>query len=1288
VRIGFSLWLSVLVMVLSALAFGQVGNGTITGTVSDQAGAVIANAMIQARNVDTGVVYTGATTNAGIYTIADLPVGTYAVSATVAGFKSYTHTNLTLAATQVLSENINLEVGTAEESVTVTVESTLLKTATGELAHNVTIEQMDALPLLGIGTANSGTSGYRNPYNTLLTLPGVTGFNPSGTFTINGLGGGPSLAPALTEGMRIEGQDATSRNYGTYNYTQMAQPSVDAVQEIAYQTSNYAPEFGQAGSVVINITMRSGTNQYHGSGYDYFVNEDLDAGDPFTTSGGCDSGNGTSICSTTGGSGGKFNPRERRNDFGGTLGGPIYIPHIYDGHNRSFFFFNYEQFMETDLYGFSDTVPTAAYLAGNFSAISPIGACSACTQLGIQKTALGVPQVQIDPNGQMIFANEIFDPATRTVSASGQGYATPFPGNIIPPSRFDPAMQKLLSFVPGANNANFTGNYVVTQPGHRYSVIPAVKIDQILTPKDRLSFYYSENNTQNQFNPTLGEQDGLPNTITAARGSFITNYQERLNYDRTITPTLLLHVGVGYLHQSFVDNSPELTFNPQQQLGLNGFLVNRNFPIIAGACTTGILTATCTNATGGLQELGPYAGQLPTYEEKPTMGASVTLARGKHNYRVGADLYLEGNIGQPHPLVTLTAGTAATSDPFVNANSYGAFSPGFGFASLLLGDFSSVSQSAIEDYHYGTQTWDMYIQDSWKVTRKLTLDYGLRWDYDTPYREEYGRLGQIDPTLANPNAGGRLGATQYASTCNCSFYKPAYPYGIGPRLGVAYQIDPKTVIRGGWGVNYQWVQNAAGGLVSTPGVYPVAANSPSYVPTADQYVNIEAPGAIQAPHWPVTNPNQFPVVGTTGGQPLGFAPDGQEGRPPRINQWSIGVQREITRNFVMEATYLGNHAVWLSGPLGFLSQLSPQYLASYGLYPTPGTGPCSSGGGVCASSTYNNNADRVLLSDTLSNPAVIQRVGNFLPYYGFPTSSTLTAALYPYPQFGNLAVTGSPTGDSKYDALQLKATKRFSHSLQAGGAFTWGQGFTGATRQDFFNPSSAVWQLQQIPPRVLTFNATYTVPRATFLPRYVNPITSGWQLGWFANYQSGAFLAPPVSTVNANYLPSEDIRVPGQPLYNVDINAIHSYNPYYTQVLNPAAWAPCPSNSTCAAAYLSPITTAATATVYYKDFRGPRTPTENANIGRNFRLGKEGRYNFQIRAEFVNVFNRTIMAAPSTSNPQAAISKNSLGIYTNGFGVIPAFFAPNTGPAVAAGTAGGVAAFTGRQGTLIGRFTF
>jgi hypothetical protein len=959
------------------------------------------------------------------------------------------------------------------------------------------------------------------------------------------------------------------------------------------------------------------------------------------------------------------------------MGGPIFIPKIYNGHNKTFWFFNYEEFLETNQYGFNDTVPTLNYRNGNFSEISANGTCSACAALGIQTTPLGTPTVQKDPSGNLIFANEIYDPTTRTqilnspvTGLSGQASATPFMNNTIPMNRIDPVSAKILSYVPLPTNTNFAGNYGVTQPGKRYSAIPAFKLDHNISSKDKLSFYYSENTTANQYNPTLGQMDGLPTTITEARGSFITNYQERLNYDRTLTPTLLLHIGAGLYHQSFVDNSPTLNFNAEQSLGLAGSLVNRTFPEVTGNCTAGAVSGSCSNATGGMTALGP-PGQGPSYEMRPTGSTTLTWVQGKHTYKVGAEMIFEQAYSKPHPEVDLVSGAGPTGAPFTPTNSYGSFSPGFAFASFLLGDYAAITQSVPIDTRVSTFDWDIFIQDSWKVTRKLTLDYGLRWDYDTPEKEQYGRWGQLDATGINLNAGGHPGNYQYASTPGVTnFIQSAYPFAIGPRLGVAYQINNKTVFRGGWGVNYQFVGAAAGATVSTAGSYNTQLNSPSYIPTGSQFVNDTVPNAVVAPVWPVTNPNIYPLVGSAGvfGQ-TPTVPDAQQNRPPRINTYSAGIQRELTRSFVMEVDYVGNHSAWTPGGFGRLSQLSPQLLASYNLYPIPGTGPAG----------YNNENARALLGDQLSSSAVQQFLAanneTVMPYAGYPGSSTLGNALTPFPQYGALGVSGSPTGGSKYNALQIKATKRLSHNFQAGGSFTWGQGFTIAGRQDFFNPQSSQWALQNIPPQTLTFNATYTVPKVSYFPAVANAITRGWQIGWFSNYQSGSFMTPPTSNVNLNYETSEDVRVAGQPLYTpgVNLNNQGSYNPYYTQVLNPAAWAPCPVNQNCMAGGN-----------FIKAFRAPRTPVENANIGRNFRI-KE-RMNLQIRGEFVNIFNRLEMPAPSTSNPQTPVSKNALGIQTGGFGVINTYLAPDATYAVP--TQANSPVMEPRQGTIIARFTF
>ncbi len=1260
---SLSLRLVLLFGAITWLSFGQVGNGTITGTVTDPAGAVVPAAAVAATNTQTGVAYSAVSTSTGSYTIPDLPVGTYSVTAKVPGFKTYTHTNLAIAATQTVREDIRLEVGNAAtETITISAEASLLKTESGDVTHNVSIDQLDDLPLLGIGTANSGTSGVRNPYNTLQTLPGVSSYASSGQFAINGLGGN------MTETMRVEGQDATSRIFGTYDYTQMGQPSADSIQEIAYQTSNYAAEYGQAGSVVINMTMKSGTNQYHGTGYEYFVNEFLNAGNPFSSNIGAP---------------GKFRPRNRRNDFGGTLGGPVSIPKIYNGKNRTFFFFNYEEFLESTQYAFTDTVPAAAYLNGDFSAISPNGTCSLCAANGIQTTP-----ITTDPLGRPVYANEIYNPATRGTTPSGLGYADPFQGNIIPKSMFDPVALNLIALFPKATNSNITGNYSAGIGGNRYSAIPSIKIDQNISGKDKLSFFWSRINTESQISAPLGNADGLPIEIGAYRGTFIPTYTTRLNYDRTLTPTLLLHLGAGYYHTRFSDKAPFTSFDPAS-LGLSGFLIHRQFPSFTGLCATTVGVTGCTGPLGGMQNVGT-SGQIQTlnYEEKPSFNASATWIKGPHTFKAGAELYLEQVYNGSFAGVTLATGTGPTSEPFTPTGSLNGNSMGFGFASFLLGDYTSTAQTPQLNYRQGNQEWGIYVQDTWKVSRKLTLNYGLRWDYATPYKEQYGRLGQFSPTTPNAHAGGLPGATIYANTCNCQFYQDAYPFAIGPRLGVAYQLDPKTVLRGGWGVNYQFASAAAGGIVSTNGTYPLTGVNP--------YVNIETPGSIVAPAWPITDPNRYPALGSTPGTTGNFpvAPDRHQLRPPRVNQFSIGIQRSITNNFLIDASYVGNRGVWeqgpafaQSGPLGYLSQISPQTYARFGLYPYPGSGPAgynyAPAGVSCAP---GNDCDRALLSLPLSNPAVQAKLASagvpgFTPYPGF-AGTTLQSALYPYPQFGNLLPTGSPTGNSKYDSVQITATKRFSHGLQGSGAYTWAKGLVRPFPEDFFNPGASRWVLQQIPPQAITFNVTYTVPRFAALGKVVNVLVRDWQVGFFAQYQSGQFLTPPISPT-ANFLASEDVRVPGQPLYLKSINDIHSYNPYSDIILNPAAWAPCPTNTVCGGAYTT-ATGVLTPTRLVSDFRGPRTPRENANLGRHFRI-KE-RMDLYIRVEFVNIFNRTILPNPSTLNPQLAPTRGAGGgtILTSGFGVINAYNAPGTAPPVTAGAV----TLLGRTGTLIARFSF
>jgi hypothetical protein len=1208
-----------LVGVLSA----QTGNGTITGVVTDPTGAVVANAPIEVKNPETGVVFRAVSTDTGNYTIPQVPVGRYELSATVQGFKKVNRQNLTITSAQTLRVDIALEVGSNAETVTVSAESTLLQTETGDLVQNISFAQLQSLPLLGTGNANSGSSGLRNPYNTATAIPGVV-YTPNSSMIING-------APNNSASYRLEGMDNTNHTVGFA--VQENQPSADAVQEIAIQTSNYAAEFGAAGGGLFNLVMRSGTNQYHGSGYEYFVNEAFNAGQAFGIS---DQGH-------------KFTPRNRRNDFGGTLGGPIYIPKVYDGHNRSFFFWSYEEFREASLLNPGQTLPIAAYRNGDFSSISVNGGANFNPNLGVATA----PLPSVDGLGRQIFANTIYDPATRAINpANGVAYANPFVGNKIDPARFDPTAAKIQALIPPPQNNAYTNNANYTNISSRISGIPSLKLDHSVSSKGKLSFYWSTTGTESLYSLPNGNADGLPPIITQARGTFIYSQTERLNYDHTLTPTILLHLGGGYSHISFFDGGPVQNFDCAAIS-----LINCQASIFFPRVNIGT-----TGSIGGMQSFGNAQAHTLTNTERPAFNANATWIKGSHTFKLGGEVWFQGQITNPPSGITLSFGTApltaggnsttaATALPFTPPSGLGSSVIGNPYASFLLGDVQSAAQNAPRDTRMGQAQWGTFLQDSWKVSRKLTLDLGVRWDYAQVAREQYGRSANFSPTLANTNAGGHPGAFIYEATCNCQFV-PNYKYGVGPRIGLAYQITPKTVLRAGWGFVY----------APPPDIGISAANSLTNQPAGtNAFLNIQDPGALPKPVWPNFNPSVYPLIvngaGTTNNALAALDPNA--GRPPRQNQWSVGLQRELNRNLVIEASYVGNRGVWWSGlgqqNLGLLNQVSPATYAAYGLHP------------------YTVAADNLLLSSAINASAVTSR-GIGLPYAGYPTSSTLNNTLRAYPQFGSAIfnVTGAPTGATYYDSLQAKATQRLSHGLSVASTFTWSKSLV-ATRQDFFNPDSSNKILQTTDqPFLFNINILYTVPKAQFLDKWkaASWVARDWQVDFSGSYGSGALLTPPAATTTNNLAgpgTNQQIRVAGQPLYNKDLNC-HCVNPFIDQVLNPLAW------TNPAAGTFGPDT-------LYTDFRGPRHPTESFNFGRNFRI-KE-RMNFQVRMEFTNALNRTFLGNPVTNvAPANPVGRNNLGQINSGFGTINATSAVNGAP-----TLGGNLSLP-RQGTLIARFTF
>ncbi|HEY6344287.1 MAG TPA: TonB-dependent receptor [Bryobacteraceae bacterium] len=581
------------------------------------------------------------------------------------------------------------------------------------------------------------------------------------------------------------------------------------------------------------------------------------------------------------------------------------------------------------------------------------------------------------------------------------------------------------------------------------------------------------------------------------------------------------------------------------------------------------------------------------------------------------------------------------------------------YTSFLLGLVNNGNIAYPVELRNGKNETGIYAQDSWKITRKITLDYGLRYDYSTYLKEQYGRASVFSPTALNPVAGNIPGAVIFEGSgpghCDCQFAHN-YPWGFGPRLGLAYQFVPKTVFRGGFGIVYAGTEdnnNSAGGFgLSNP------FSTPSFgVPVMQLSTGIPPQDAprpfpdIYAGLYPFNNgiPNSNPPGGV----------DQNAGRPPRQYQWSAGFEREISHNLAAEVSYVGNRGIWWLAP-GLINANAISYarLQSFGI-------------------NINNPTDQALMLQPIGSAAAAQR-GLGLPYSGYPGTLTVAQALRPFPQFGTINYYWDPLGDTWFNSLQAKGTKRFSHGLSFLSTFTWSKGETvgaetvpnpgttgGASINDVFNRKNNKYISEYDTPFSFNISLSYVTPRLK-TNRVLSYIARDWTYGAFLQYKSGLPLQVPTSNNNlGSYLfqTTFDDQVPGQPLFLKNVNC-HCFDPQTTIVLNPNAWVNPPTGQF------------GTAAAYYSDYRKQRHPIENMNLGRTWRVKERASIN--IRMELTNVFNRSVFNDPSSTNAQAVVTRASNGNITGGFGSI-----------IATGTiAGSGLNLQPRSGTLIGRLMF
>ena len=1167
---------AILVLTVSALAQGDRGN--ITGTVMDSSGSVIPDAKVVLADAATGSRRETTTTATGNYSITGISAGVYTLSVEASGFSRYEQTNIRVQVAVSARVDVAMKVGQATESIVVSADATMLKTESAEASSTVSGATVDDLPInYGIGAG-----AIRNPLAFVQLTPGATmsGWN---NINVNGLAAGSFR-------ILLEGQE--SDNTLSRSASDEVQPSVEALEQFTIQTSNFSAEYGQVAGGLFNFTAKSGTNSVHGGAYMYLANEALNAGIPYTSDG----------------QGHHTRPRERRLDGGVSFGGPVYIPKVYNGKNRTFFFFNYEKYRDrSQVNDGLGSVPNAALAAGNFSGI-------------LTGRNLGT-----DVAGRPLLENTIYDPTTRSTNAAGQFVLQPFPNNSIPVARFDPVTVKILKYLPAPTYADrAVNNLVLIQPFHKIQDLPSFKIDENITSRSKVSFYFAK-----QITDKTNGQDGFPDPISIWRLQHILGTNVRINFDQTLSPVLLMHIGAGVQRYVNPDSSPANIAN-FDEAGLLG---------IVGAPGTGFprLLGVGNNTYGGLAQSPVItSGQFgPTnrgayYETKPTGQIQFTWVHSNHTFKTGAEWKIAAftnwsTVGLS-PLYTFS--TAETAQPLYGGSLPGGTTVGNGFASLLLGYYDNASIGNAAATQYRENSWALYLQDTWKITRKLTLDYGLRWDLYSPMREIYRRTSGFSRSVANPAAGGRLGGVVYDGSgpgrCNCDMVG-TYPYALGPRLGIAYQLNPKTVIRGGWGLVYGGsLQFGYIGPSNSQGMgfntlqFPTPGNGVAAGKLSDglTYSQASLYGASYDPGL---------LVSTTGINNSTNVIDQNGARPSRISQWNISVQRELMPNLVAEASFLGNRGAWLqTNNLVGYNTVNPATLKAMGL-------------------DITNATVRNLLTSSITS-ATAAAAGYTKPYASFPSSATVIQSLRPFPQYGTIGSSWAPLGASWYDALQAKLTKRYSSGLDLSASYAFSKNLDNYDANgDVFNRSTFKSLTAYSLPQVLTVSISYKVQASGIIARssVTKALLANWTVGSMLQYISGALLAaPPSNNSLGNYLPGESsrqFRVSGQPLFLKNPNCL-CYDPTKETILNPAAW-----QDQAAGVF-------GNAATYYNDFRGQRRPTESLSLGRIFPIHE--RYKISFRAEFFNILNRNeSLPQPITTAPGTPPTYSN-GVLTGGFGFV------------------------------------
>jgi outer membrane receptor protein involved in Fe transport len=1181
---------------LPAAVFGQAYFGTVSGELTDATGAVVQGAKVVLTDQQKGFMFYTTSDSSGRYLFRSIPPGVYIVSVEVQGFGKTQSARFKVDINENATANLTLKVVGATQTVMVEAQAQAIQTEDAETGQVVNRRFINDLPLID-----------RNIESLTSLAPGVTEMDDQcpepclGTnFVSNGSRG--AQADILLDGASVTNSEP---NGGITAVTYL--PSPEAVEEFKVEQTNFSAEFGFSGASVVNVIGRSGTNKFHGSVYEFFRDASLDANDWFANRA------GNPI------------PPLRRHNYGGTIGGPIIK-------NKTFFFFDYDGLRQTGLSTATGAVPSDAMRAGDFGEV-----CAA--QGGT-----------FNNNGQCsAAAGQIWDPYSGVFNSNAGGvvrstfipfnnlatYTSPGPASRAPGNLIDPVAKKMMSYFPEPNFASggIYQNWVGSGSNHSSNRQFDIRIDHSFTQNDLVTGKFSY-----QYTPSGTGLDCFKNFTDPCQGGpgWTNAHAFAINETHTFSPTLLLNTTLGFTRGVWhIDAyNPHGVNDPLGTLGLPSYLQANGFKGVPAIYIDQYASAANPNIGTdpyGNYRLGQNTGQL---------AATLDKIHGPHDIKFGFDgrihqiNYIQTNAAVGFFSFNTDASDACPSGlAACGGDSMASFMMGQmtqGCASNGCGSFEEIQfRPATTNYQYG-----FFAQDNWKITPKLTLNLGLRYDFTLPRTDRFNHQDWFDPNATSPLGGGSLtytnpvtgqpvnialkGGEVFASSKQRTNYVTDW-HDFQPRFGFAYQFAPKMVVRGGYGIYYG--QSRSG----VTGVVPYGSAG------FNQYTNVITVNPADHATPFVNLSNSFPNgLIQPAGNSLGLLNDvgfGANGplRTPGANQtpyeqsWSFGIERELPGHILINAEYIGKKGTHLPFDNSVERNHLGPWVESLPVGDPNAANPCQALTIACVNNLVPNP-----FAGLITNPN--STIGSNFSQIQY------SQLLLPYPQFTNVSTEPRLMANSVYHGLQLLAEKKYSNGLQLLATFAWSKSIDDSSQADTnvswlgsfdsLQDPNKPWLERSLStfdiPYVIQFSYTYDLPfgrgRAFVgnMPRWADLIMGGWKTNGIWRIADGRPLA--FTVVDGLPLPTYGLQRPnivGAPKRNHGSDWVDNYFVDNTVFQRPADF------------------TLGDAPRTLGSVRSPWHFTTDLSVGKQFPIREE--MNFEFRIEARNAFNHPVFGTPHTS---------------------------------------------------------